>query len=56
MFKPAYEEMGLAPRMLSRTLEDCGDPDLPPDPLDRLRRFMSSTLGISAFQYAPYAS
>lgn len=55
MFKPAYEEMGLAPRMLSRTLEDCGTLTSPLIPWTACGGFMSSTLGISAFQYAPYA-
>jgi len=54
-FKPAYDEMGLAPRMLSRTLEDCGTLTSPLIPWTACGAYMSGVLGVGAFTYAPYA-
>ncbi len=54
-FKPAYEKMGLAPRMLSRTLEDSGTLTSALIPWTACGAYMHGVLGISAFSYAPYA-
>ncbi len=54
-FKPAFEKMGLAPRMLSRTLEDSGTLTSALIPWTACGAYMHGVLGISAFSYAPYA-
>ncbi|WP_024822710.1 MULTISPECIES: Na+/H+ antiporter NhaC [Aminobacterium] len=54
-FKPAYEAMGLAPRMLSRTLEDCGTISSPLIPWTACGAFMSNVLGVGSFTFMPYA-
>lgn len=54
-FKPAYEKMGLAPRMLSRTLEDCGTITSPLIPWTACGAYMSGVLGVGSFTFAPYA-
>ncbi len=54
-FKPAYEQMGLAPRMLSRTLEDSGTLTSALVPWTACGAYMYGVLGVGAFSYAPYA-
>jgi len=55
LMKPAYERAGLAPHMLSRTLEDAGTLSSPLIPWTTCGAYMSATLGTAAFSYAPYA-
>ncbi|WP_106419108.1 Na+/H+ antiporter NhaC [Salinicola tamaricis] len=54
-FRPAFERAGLAPRMLSRTLEDAGTLTAPLIPWTSGGAYMFGILGVSAFSYAPYA-
>ncbi len=55
LFRPAYEELGLEPRMLSRTLEDAGTLTSPLVPWNACGAYMAGTLGIPTLTYAPYA-
>lgn len=55
IYKPAYEEMGLHPRMLSRTLEDWGTLTAGLVPWCTGAVFCSGALGVSAWAYMPYA-
>ncbi len=55
MFKKTFEEKGLAPRMLSRALEDCGTLTSPLVPWNTCGAFQSGALGVSTLVYAPYA-
>ena len=54
MFKTAVARAGLAPRMLSRTLEDCGTMTSALVPWTGCGAFQSSALGVPTFTYAPY--
>lgn len=55
MYKKRYKEMNLHPRVLSRTLEDGGTLVSPVIPWNSCGAYMSTTLGVSAFAYFPYA-
>jgi len=55
LFRDAYKKKGLAPRNLSRTLEDAGTVILPLIPWTGAGVYMTSTLGISPLEYAPWA-
>ncbi len=55
MYKPMYEKMGLDPRNLSRVLEDSGTLTSPLVPWNSCGLFMSGTLGVATFAYAPFA-
>jgi NhaC family Na+:H+ antiporter len=55
MYREAYERQGLEPKLLSRTLEDAGTLSSPLVGWNTCGAFMSSTLGVSAWAYAPYA-
>ncbi len=55
LMKPAFERAGLAPYMLSRTLEDAGTLSSSLIPWTTCGAYMSATLGVPAFTYAPYA-
>ncbi|MEG1603542.1 MAG: Na+/H+ antiporter NhaC [Cloacibacillus sp.] len=55
MFKSKYEESGLAPRMLSRTLEDCGTLTSVLIPWNVCGGYATAVLGVSTLSYAPYA-
>lgn len=55
LFRDAYREKGLAPRNLSRTLEDAGTVILPLIPWTGAGVYMASTLGINPLEYAPWA-
>lgn len=55
MYARAYREQGLHPKNLSRALEDGGTVTSPLVPWSTDAVFVYSTLGISAWQYAPYA-
>lgn len=55
MFKEAYRERGLAPRNLSRALEDSGTVTSALVPWNTCGATMSAFLGVSTFAYAPFA-
>ncbi len=55
MFKDAYAERGLAPRNLSRALEDSGTVTSALVPWNTCGATMASFLGVSTFAYAPFA-
>ena len=55
MFKTTFEEKGLAPRMLSRALEDSGTLTSALVPWNTCGAFMYSVLGVPTLAYAPYA-
>ncbi|NLY37154.1 MAG: Na+/H+ antiporter NhaC [Tissierellia bacterium] len=55
MYKNAYDEMGLEPRLLSRTLEDGGTLTSPLIPWNTCGAYMYSVLLVSPIAYAPYA-
>ena len=54
MYKAAYEEQGLAPENLSRTLEDAGTVTSVLIPWNTCGVAQSGILGISTFAYLPY--
>ena len=54
MYKDEYAKRGLAPKNLSRALEDSGTLTSPFIPWNTCGAFMSSTLGVSCFLYAPF--
>ncbi len=54
MYKAAYEEQGLAPENLSRTLEDTGTVTSVLIPWNTCGVAQSGILGISTFAYLPY--
>ncbi|TJX68350.1 Na+/H+ antiporter NhaC [Soehngenia saccharolytica] len=55
MYKDAYDEMGLEPRLLSRTLEDAGTLTSPLVPWNTCGAYMYSVLLVSPLAYLPYA-
>jgi NhaC family Na+:H+ antiporter len=55
MFSKAYEERGLAPENLSRTLEDSGTVTSVLVPWNTCGAYQSGVLGVSVFDYALYA-
>jgi Na+:H+ antiporter, NhaC family len=55
MYREAYQQQGLHPKVLSRTLEDAGTLSSPLVPWNTCGAFMSSALGVSALAYFPYA-
>jgi NhaC family Na+:H+ antiporter len=55
MFKSMFEKSGLAPRMLSRSLEDCGTITSPLVPWNTCGAYQSTTLGVPTLEYIPYA-
>lgn len=55
MYKSAFADRGLAPRNLSRCLEDSGTLTSPLIPWNTCGAFMHATLGIHPFAYLPYA-
>ncbi len=54
MYKDEYEKRGLAPKNLSRCLEDAGTLTSPLIPWNTCGAFMSKTLGISTMAYIPF--
>lgn len=54
MYKNAYADRGLAPRNLSRTLEDGGTLTSPLVPWNTCGAFMSGALGVPTVEYLPY--
>lgn len=55
MFKSAFDEAGLHPRMLSRSLEDSGTLVSVLIPWNTCGAYHFSVLGVPTLQYAPYA-
>jgi NhaC family Na+:H+ antiporter len=55
MYREAFQARGLHPKNLSRTVEDSGTLSSPLVPWNTCGAFMSSTLGVSAAAYFPYA-
>jgi NhaC family Na+:H+ antiporter len=55
MFAKAYEDKGLAPENLSRTLEDAGTVTSVLIPWNTCGAYQSGTLGVSTIDYLPYA-
>ncbi len=54
MYKDAYAERGLAPRNLSRTLEDGGTITSPLVPWNTCGAYMAKSLGVPTVEYIPY--
>lgn len=54
MYRTAYEEMGLAPRNLSRALEDSGTLSSPLIPWNTCGATMIGMLGLTPWTYVPY--
>jgi Na+:H+ antiporter, NhaC family len=55
MFRKTYEEKGLKPEVLSRTLEDSGTMTSVLIPWNTCGATQSRVLGVDTFSYAPYA-
>lgn len=55
MFKKAYEDRGLAPENLSRTLEDSGTVTSVLVPWNTCGAYQSGVLGVDTLHYAGYA-
>ena len=55
MYKEVYEERGLEPRLLSRTLEDAGTLTSALIPWNTCGAFMATALMVSPIKYAPFA-
>jgi NhaC family Na+:H+ antiporter len=54
MYKDEYHKRGLAPRNLSRCLEDAGTITSPLVPWNTCGAFMTTSLGVATFSYLPY--
>jgi NhaC family Na+:H+ antiporter len=54
-FRPEFAERGLAPRMLSRTVEDSGTVTSPLVPWNSCGAYMAGVLGVPTVEYLPYA-
>lgn len=54
MFKESYEKRGLAPKNLSRALEDSGTMTSPLIPWNTCGAFMMGALGVGPWIYVPY--
>lgn len=55
MYAGTYRERGLHPKMLSNALESGGTLSSPLIPWNTCGVFLTATLGVSTFDYAPYA-
>jgi NhaC family Na+:H+ antiporter len=55
MFRKTYQDKGLAPELLSRTLEDCGTMTSVLVPWNTCGATQSRVLGVDTWAYAPYA-
>lgn len=55
MFKAKFDESGLAPRMLSRSLEDSGTLTSALIPWNLCGAYAAGVLGVPTLEYAPYA-
>ena len=54
-YRDAFARAGLAPRMLSRTVEDSGTVTSPLIPWNSCGAYMSGVLGVPTIEYLPYA-
>jgi NhaC family Na+:H+ antiporter len=55
VYRSAFTAQGLAPRMLSRTVEDSGTVTSALVPWNSCGAYMSGVLGVSTMSYLPYA-
>ncbi|MEG0856084.1 MAG: Na+/H+ antiporter NhaC [Terrisporobacter sp.] len=55
MYSEEYRKRGIHPKMLSRALEDSGTLSSPLIPWNTCGAYITGTLGVSAFTYAPFA-
>ncbi len=55
LYGPAYKQRKLAPRMLSRVVEEGATLSTPIIPWTTAGAFMAGTLGVATFDYLPYA-
>ena len=55
VYRKVFAEHGLAPRMLSRTVEDTGTVTSALIPWNSCGAYMTGVLGVSTLQYAPWA-
>lgn len=55
MYRSAYRDRGLSPKLLSRTLEDGGTLTSPLVPWNTCGAFMFNALGVSPLAYLPFA-
>lgn len=55
LFRDTYIKRGLHPKNLSRTLEDSGTVIVPLVPWSAAGAYMATTLGVSTFEYIPWA-
>ena len=55
VFRVVFARRGLAPRMLSRTVEDTGTVTSPLVPWNSCGAYMTGVLGVPTVQYLPYA-
>jgi NhaC family Na+:H+ antiporter len=55
VFRLPFARRGLAPRMLSRTVEDTGTVTSPLVPWNSCGAYMTGVLGVSTMKYAPWA-
>jgi NhaC family Na+:H+ antiporter len=55
MFKGAFEQRGLPPTVLSRTVGDTATPTSALVPWNSCGAYMAATLGVATLSYAPYA-
>ena len=55
VYRSAFARRGLAPRMLSRTVEDTGTVTSPLVPWNSCGAYMTGVLGVPTMQYLPYA-
>lgn len=55
VFRSEFQRRGLAPRMLSRTVEDTGTVTSPLVPWNSCGAYMTGVLGVSTMRYLPYA-
>ena len=55
VYRNVFRERGLAPRMLSRTVEDTGTVTSPLVPWNSCGAYMSGVLGVTTMQYLPFA-
>jgi NhaC family Na+:H+ antiporter len=54
-FRLEFQRRGIAPQVLSRTVDDTGTVTSPLVPWNTCGAYMSGTLGVSTFDYFPYA-
>jgi NhaC family Na+:H+ antiporter len=54
-FRASYDQRGLAPRMLSRTVEDAGTVTSPLVPWNSCGAYMAGVLQVPTVEYLPFA-